>query len=146
MQIVYLLARRSGMLESALVEALARESFWKSYMWKLISRASPFGKHASPPVESTKYKAHLRYRINQLLLSCTTYMMMAPVLGWLKTYKTEEQWAGHYNLLEKTARKWIWAYTRVIQVLQEEKVSQEIVCNYFLLTIVINYFALLLHI
>jgi hypothetical protein len=51
----------------------------------------------------------------------TSYMMMA--LNWIKTYKTEEQLAGRYNILEKTARKWVWAYTRAIQALKEEKVS-----------------------
>jgi hypothetical protein len=71
------------------------------------------------------------------------YLMMA--LDWLKTYKTEEQSAGHYNILEKTARKWIWQYTRAIQALKEEKVSQQNSLNYFLLTIVINYFDLLPH-
>jgi hypothetical protein len=43
--------------------------------------------------------------------------------NWMKTYKTENQLAGHFGCVEKTARKWIWEYTGRIRALKEQKVS-----------------------
>ena len=49
------------------------------------------------------------------------YLMMA--IHWLATYKTEEQIAGTFKVVEKTGRKWIWFYTQKIRALKAEKVS-----------------------
>jgi hypothetical protein len=45
------------------------------------------------------------------------YMMMA--IHWLSTYKTEEQIAGNFKVVEKTVQKWTWFYTQKIQALKE---------------------------
>jgi hypothetical protein len=44
-------------------------------------------------------------------------MMMA--IHWLSTYKTEEQIAGNFKVVEKTVQKWTWFYTQKIQALKE---------------------------
>jgi len=49
------------------------------------------------------------------------YFLMT--LNWMKTYKTEEEISGMFNVIEKTARKWIWIFTNAIQALKESKVS-----------------------
>ena len=53
----------------------------------------------------------------------TVHLMMA--LHWLRTYKIEEELAGSLEMVEKTARKWIWVYVHAIQGLKEgqEQVS-----------------------
>ena len=44
-------------------------------------------------------------------------------MDWLSTFKTEEELAGSYNMVEKTIRKRIWDYALAIQALKAEKVS-----------------------
>jgi hypothetical protein len=47
----------------------------------------------------------------------TVHLMMA--LHWWRTYKIEEEFAGSLEMVEKTARKWIWVYVHAIQGLKE---------------------------
>jgi len=49
------------------------------------------------------------------------YFLMT--LNWLKSYKTEAEISGVFNVTEKTLRQWIWNYTKSIQALKEKKVS-----------------------
>jgi hypothetical protein len=44
-------------------------------------------------------------------------------MDWLSTFKTEEELAGSYNMVEKTICKRNWEYALVIQALKAEKVS-----------------------
>ena len=45
-------------------------------------------------------------------------------MDWLSTFKTEEELAGSYNMVEKTTRKCLWEYALAIKALKAEKVSQ----------------------
>jgi hypothetical protein len=49
------------------------------------------------------------------------YLLMA--LNWLKQYSVEEELAGRFKLVEKTARKWTQLYTQKVQALKAAKVS-----------------------
>jgi len=49
------------------------------------------------------------------------YFLMA--MNWLKSYKTEVELAGLFNVIEKTSRTWVWKYIKAIQALQHQKVS-----------------------
>ena len=43
-------------------------------------------------------------------------------MNWLKTYKTESELAGLFNVDEKTSRKWVWKYVKAIRALKHQKV------------------------
>jgi hypothetical protein len=45
--------------------------------------------------------------------------------NWLKTYATESQMAGRWQMDEKTIRKWNWHYVIKVQALKLDKVSWE---------------------
>jgi hypothetical protein len=45
--------------------------------------------------------------------------------NWLKTYATESQMVGPWQMDEKTIRKWIWHYSGKVQALKLDKVSWE---------------------
>jgi hypothetical protein len=45
--------------------------------------------------------------------------------NWLKTYATESQMAGSWQIDEKTIRKWNWHYAVKVQALKLQKVSWE---------------------
>jgi hypothetical protein len=57
------------------------------------------------------------------------YMMMT--LDWLKTYKTEEQMAAHFKVVEKSAGNWVWTYTKAIQGLKDDKVSETTIAHLY---------------
>ena len=44
-------------------------------------------------------------------------------MDWLSTYKTEEELARSYNMVEKTIQKRIWEYALALKALKAEKVS-----------------------
>ena len=44
-------------------------------------------------------------------------------MDWLSTYKTEEELARSYNMVEKTIQKRIWEYALALQAIKAEKVS-----------------------
>jgi hypothetical protein len=44
-------------------------------------------------------------------------------LCWLKTYPIEEESAGKFKVVEKTARKHVWKYVNAIAALKGQKVS-----------------------
>jgi hypothetical protein len=48
------------------------------------------------------------------------YFMMS--LNWLRTYKTEEEMAGQWGLIEQTVRDKVWKYTFAMAALKEAKV------------------------
>jgi hypothetical protein len=51
------------------------------------------------------------------------YYLMS--MNWLKTYKTEAEFAGLFKVDEKTVRVWVWKYTHAIQALKATKVSAD---------------------
>ena len=54
-------------------------------------------------------------RLNHFLLT----------MCWMKNYVTERVLAGMFEMTEKTIRKWIWKYAKMIQSLKAAKVSVE---------------------
>jgi hypothetical protein len=51
-------------------------------------------------------------------------------LYWLKTYGTEAQLAGEFNVDEKTVRKWVAKYVDAMQALKGQKVRAKTWPNY----------------
>lgn len=49
-------------------------------------------------------------------------MCFLMALHWMSQYAVEEALAGRFGVIEKTARRWIWNYTRAIQALKDRKV------------------------